>query len=72
MTTVADKTALRVRMRGVRRRLAEELPDAPEQAVRRLPMSRFARFSIVAGYWSQGSEMNPRPLMEAKIGRAHV
>jgi 5-formyltetrahydrofolate cyclo-ligase len=65
MAIAADKTALRVRMRGVRRRLAEELPDAAEQAVRRLPMSRFARFSVVAGYWSQGSEMNPRPLMEA-------
>jgi 5-formyltetrahydrofolate cyclo-ligase len=65
MTTAADKTALRVRMRGLRRRLTESLPDAPEQAARRLPLSRFGRFRVVAGYWSQGSEMNPRAVMEA-------
>src|SRR5690242_9681831 len=65
MTTGADKTALRVRMRGVRRRLAEAMPDAAEQAARRLPVSRFGRFSTVAGYWAQGSEMNPRPVLEA-------
>ncbi len=65
MTTGADKRALRVRMRGVRRRLSEALPDASEQAARRLPASRFSRFSIVAGYWAQGSEMNPWPVLDA-------
>ena len=65
MTTDADKTALRVRMRGVRRRLAEEVPDAAERAARRLPLSRFGRFRIVAGYWAQGSEMDPRPVLDA-------
>jgi 5-formyltetrahydrofolate cyclo-ligase len=65
MTTEAEKTALRVRMRGLRRRLADQTPDAAEQAVRRLPASRFGRFSVVAAYWAQGSEMNPRPLLDA-------
>ena len=68
MTTDADKTALRVRMRGVRRRLAEAIPDAAERAARWLPLSRFGRFSIVAGYWAQGSEMNPRPVLDAILG----
>ena len=63
MTTEAEKTALRVRMRGLRRRLADELPDADERAARQLPISRFGRFSTVAAYWAQGSEMNPRPLL---------
>jgi 5-formyltetrahydrofolate cyclo-ligase len=65
MTTDADKRALRVRMRGVRRRLFEDLPDAAERAVKQLPLTRFSRFTIVAGYWAQESEMNPRPLLEA-------
>jgi 5-formyltetrahydrofolate cyclo-ligase len=65
MTTDADKTALRVRMRGVRRRLADEIPDAAERAARRLPLSRFGRFRIVAGYWAHGSELDPQPVLKA-------
>jgi 5-formyltetrahydrofolate cyclo-ligase len=65
MTTDADKKALRIRMRGVRRRLFEELPDAAERAARQLPVTRFGRFTVVAAYWAQESEMNPRPLLDA-------
>ncbi len=65
MTAVVDKKALRARLRSLRRRLAEEQPDAAERAVRHLPMSRFGRFRVVAAYWAQGSEMNPRPLLDA-------
>jgi 5-formyltetrahydrofolate cyclo-ligase len=64
MTTDADKRALRVRMRGVRRRLFEETPDAAERALRWFPATRFARFRTVAAYWAQESEMNPRPLLD--------
>jgi 5-formyltetrahydrofolate cyclo-ligase len=65
MSSDADKTALRVRLRGVRRRLAEEIPDAAQRALRWFPATRFARFRTVAAYWAQGSEMNPRPLLDA-------
>ena len=67
MSTEADKTALRARMRGVRRRLAEDMPDAAERAARHLPVSRFGRFRTVAAYWAQGSEMNPRPVLETVL-----
>jgi len=60
-----EKTALRVRMRGLRRRLANEVPDAAERAVRRLPLSRFSRFRIVSAYRPQGSELDPMPLLQA-------
>src|SRR5215469_11917768 len=65
MRSDAEKTALRVRLRGMRRRLAEETPDAAERALRWFPATRFARFTTVAAYWAQGSEMNPRPLLDA-------
>ena len=68
MTEPLDKTALRVRMRALRRRLAEEAPDAAERAARRLPLSRFSRFRIVAAYRPQGSELDPQPLLETILG----
>jgi len=64
----SDKTALRVRLRSLRRRLANEIPDAAERAVRRLPLSRFSRFRIVSIYNPQGSELDPAPLLEAILG----
>jgi len=60
-----DKAGLRVRLRGVRRRLATEIPDAAERATRRLPLSRFSRFRIVAAYHPRGSELDPWPVVEA-------
>ena len=65
MTHEPEKTALRVRLRGLRRRLAIEVPDAAERAVRRLPLSRFSRFRIVSAYRPQGSELDPMPLLQA-------
>jgi 5-formyltetrahydrofolate cyclo-ligase len=68
VTQVLDKTALRLRMRALRRRLADEVPDAAERAARRLPLSRFSRFSVIAGYCPQGSELDPGPIMSAILG----
>ena len=68
MTEPLDKTALRTRMRALRRLLAEGTPDAAERAARRLPLSRFSRFRIVAAYRPQGSELDPLPVLEAILG----
>ena len=68
MTAESEKTALRVRLRGLRRRLAIEVPDAAGRAARRLPLSRFSRFRIVSAYHPQGSELDPQPLLEAILG----
>jgi 5-formyltetrahydrofolate cyclo-ligase len=45
-----------------------EIPDAAERAARRLPLSRFSRFRVVAAYHPQGSELDPRPVLEAILG----
>ena len=68
MTGESDKMALRVRLRGLRRRLAAEIPDAAERAARRLPLSRFTRFRIVSIYNPQGSELDPSPVLDAILG----
>lgn len=65
MTADSDKTALRLRLRTLRRHLAIEVPDAAERAARRLPLSRFSRFRIVSAYNPQGSELDPKPLLDA-------
>ena len=63
MTPGPDKTALRVRLRGLRRRLAADLPDAARAAAALLPLERLPAFHIVSGYHALGSEMDPRPLI---------
>jgi len=68
VTEPLDKTTLRTRMRTLRRQLAEESPDAAERAARRLPLSRFSRFRIVAAYWPQGAELDPQPVLDAILG----
>jgi 5-formyltetrahydrofolate cyclo-ligase len=55
-------------MRALRRLLAEEVPDAAERAARKLPLSRFGRFRIVAAYRPQGSEVDPQPVLDAILG----
>jgi 5-formyltetrahydrofolate cyclo-ligase len=55
-------------MRALRRRLADEAPDAAQRAARRLPLSRFARFRIVGAYCAQGSELDPGPILDAIVG----
>ena len=68
MADVADKRALRIRMRGLRRRLAEQIPDGAHRAARQLPVSRYARFPLVGCYCAQGSEMDPGPILDAIVG----
>ncbi len=68
MNQVLDKPALRERMRAVRRRLAEEVPDAAQRAARRLPLSRFGRFSVIGAYCPRGSELDPGPVLHAILG----
>jgi 5-formyltetrahydrofolate cyclo-ligase len=61
---VTGKTALRARLRALRRRLADEAPDAARRAADRLPLERLPAFRIFSGYWALGSEIDPRPLMD--------
>ena len=64
MTAPVNKTALRVRLRGLRRRLAAEVHDAAERAAARLPIERLPPFKVFSLYTPMGSEMDPRPLLE--------
>jgi 5-formyltetrahydrofolate cyclo-ligase len=59
-----DKTALRLRMRGLRRRLAAEAPDAAFRAAEALPVERLPAFQIAALYYAHGTEIDPTPLAE--------
>ena len=76
MTEPLDKKALRVEMRVLRRRLLDETPDAASRAARKLPVSRFGRFSIVGAYCAQGTELDPGPILQAILelnpGRAQA
>ena len=63
MTTLPEKAVLRVRLRGLRRRLAAEIPDAAQRAAAHLPFERLPPFQVFALYHPTGSEMDPRPLM---------
>lgn len=63
MSLDLDKTALRKRLRSVRRRLAAERPDAARLAAERLPVDRLPPFASVAGYVACGSEIDPLPLL---------
>jgi 5-formyltetrahydrofolate cyclo-ligase len=62
MTSVLDKTALRSRLRAVRRRLAAEIPDAGARAAKLLPLPRLPRYRVFSLYVPQGSEIDPMPL----------
>jgi len=66
----SDKTVLRARLRGLRRRLAAETPDGAERAAALAPLDRLPSFQVFSGYVAQGSEIDPRPLMArfAEIG----
>jgi 5-formyltetrahydrofolate cyclo-ligase len=65
VTSPLDKKALRTEMRALRRRLLDETPDAAARAARRLPVSRFGRFSVVGAYCAQGTELDPGPILQA-------
>lgn len=63
MSPVPDKTALRLRLRSLRRRLAVEIPDAAERAAAKAPVERLPPFRAFSVYFPQGAELDPRPLM---------
>jgi 5-formyltetrahydrofolate cyclo-ligase len=63
VTTPSDKTALRARLRGLRRLLAAEAPDAAAEAAMRLPIDLLPPCEVFSGYVAIGAEMDPRPLM---------
>jgi 5-formyltetrahydrofolate cyclo-ligase len=60
---ILDKTALRPRLRTLRRRLAAEAPDAAARAAERLPLGQLPAFDSFAGYVALGAEIDPAPLM---------
>jgi 5-formyltetrahydrofolate cyclo-ligase len=62
LTSPSDKSALRVRLRGLRRRLAAEIPDAAARAAARLPLERLPPYAVFALYHPMGSELDPGPL----------
>jgi 5-formyltetrahydrofolate cyclo-ligase len=57
-----DKTALRLRMRGLRRRLAAEAPDAADRVAELVPLEQLPPYKAFAIYHPQGSELDPVPL----------
>jgi len=67
VNSTTDKTALRARLRALRKRLAVEAPDAAERAAARLPLDRLPDFQSFSGYMAQGSEIDSSPLMRRLI-----
>jgi 5-formyltetrahydrofolate cyclo-ligase len=63
-----DKSALRRRLRALRRRLAADLPDAARQAAGRLPLRRLPPFRVFSLYHPVGSELDPMPLLAVLLG----
>ena len=63
MTLNPDKTAVRQRLRVLRRTLAAQSPQAALEAAARLPVPAFTAFKVVSGYRPQGAEIDPEPLM---------
>lgn len=47
--------------------MAAEIPEAAIRAARLAPLSRLARFRVVAAYVAQGSEIDPEPLVAALL-----
>ena len=64
---IPDKTALRARLRALRRQLAIAAPDAARQAADRLPLDRLPPFASFSGYVALGGELDPGPLMARLI-----
>jgi 5-formyltetrahydrofolate cyclo-ligase len=64
-SSAAAKTVMRLALRGRRRSLAKETPDAAERAADHLPSALLTSRPIVGGYRAQGAEMDPWPLMTA-------
>jgi 5-formyltetrahydrofolate cyclo-ligase len=62
VTAAFDKTALRLRMRSLRRRLAADRPEAAAQAAALAPLDRWPSAESFGFYYPQGSELDPTPL----------
>ncbi|WP_293395024.1 5-formyltetrahydrofolate cyclo-ligase [Phenylobacterium sp. RIFCSPHIGHO2_01_FULL_69_31] len=62
MTAIPDKPALRAQLRSLRRRLADETPDAAERAAALWPGHGRAGVRLFALYHPAGSELDPTPL----------
>lgn len=63
VTALPDKTTLRAALRGLRRRLAAQAPDAARRAAALLPLDRLPAFQSFSGYVAQGSEIDPAALI---------
>ena len=66
MTAPLDKKALRAEMRALRLPAAgRDSGRGGPRGARRLPVSRFGRFSIVGAYCAVGTELDPGPILQA-------
>jgi 5-formyltetrahydrofolate cyclo-ligase len=72
VTSAFDKTALRLRMRGLRPRLAADAPNAAVRAARHLPLDRLPAFEVAAVYHAHGSELDPTPLARRLIAEGRT
>jgi 5-formyltetrahydrofolate cyclo-ligase len=61
VTGIPDKRVLRAQLRSLRRRLADEVPDAAERAAALWPAGA-AEARVFALYHPSGSELDPTPL----------
>jgi 5-formyltetrahydrofolate cyclo-ligase len=61
-TDIPDKRALRAQLRSLRRRLADEVPDAAERAAALWPAIGSSDGRVFALYHPSGSELDPTPL----------
>jgi 5-formyltetrahydrofolate cyclo-ligase len=64
VTAENDKTALRRRLRALRRSLAEAAPEAAWRAAEAAPIERLTPLRGAALYYAQGAELDPTPLAE--------
>ena len=64
-SAASAKTMLRLQLRGSRKRLAAETPDAAGRAVAFIPADLLKRPAVVAGYRAIGAEFDAWPVMRA-------
>lgn len=62
MNAALDKSALRLHLRALRRRLSEACPQAAARAAALVPLDRLPTFETFGLYHPLGSEMDPGPL----------
>jgi 5-formyltetrahydrofolate cyclo-ligase len=62
-SAASAKTLLRAALRGNRKILAAQAPDAAERAAALFPEARLSGVTVVSGYRAFGRELDPWPLM---------